>query len=155
LRTADLFSQLHLPLLHAGRDAPQCNLTLNFGRIRFFAAPRPASADLAGAGLLSDSVMYKKNNFSNRILPKFRIKPCCHDSEGARKMTAKDELKALAAECLEKNNMNAYLAMEEFKVIVSKRPDLLEVVERQFEHVLLVNPSLLSINDPPDKLPQA
>jgi hypothetical protein len=74
---------------------------------------------------------------------------------GARNMTAKDELKALAAECLEKNNMNAYRAMEEFKEIVSKRPDLLEVVERQFDHVLLVNPNLLSINDPPDKLPQA
>ena len=70
-------------------------------------------------------------------------------------MTAKDELKALTAECLVKNNMDTYRAMEEFKEIVSKRPDLLEVVERQFDHVLLVNPDLLSINDPPDKLPQA
>jgi hypothetical protein len=67
-------------------------------------------------------------------------------------MTAKDELKALVAKCLEKND--TYRAMEEFKKIVSKRPDLLEVVERQFDHVLLVNPDLLSINDPPDKLPQ-
>lgn len=70
-------------------------------------------------------------------------------------MTAKDMLTELAAECLEKNNMDAYRAMEEFKEIVSKRPDLLEVVEQQFEHVLLVNPGLWSINDPPDKLPQA
>ena len=70
-------------------------------------------------------------------------------------MTAKDELKALVAECLEKNNMNTYRAMEEYKEIVSKRPDLLKVVERQFNHVLLVNPGLWSLNDPPDKLPQA
>jgi hypothetical protein len=82
--------------------------------------------------------------------------PCCHDVEGgARKTTAKDELRALVVECLVKNNMDTYRAMEEFKEIVSKRPDLLEVVEQQFDHVLLVNPGLWSINDPPDKLPQA
>jgi hypothetical protein len=71
------------------------------------------------------------------------------------KQVAKDELRALVAECLVKNDMNTYRAMEEFKEIVSKRPDLLEVVEEQFDHVLLVNPGLWSINDPPDKLPQA
>ena len=70
-------------------------------------------------------------------------------------MTTKDALKALVAECLKKNNMDTYRAMEEFKEIVSKWPDLLEVVEQQFDHVLLVNPNLPSINDPPDKLPQA
>ena len=54
-----------------------------------------------------------------------------------------------------KNNMDTYRAMEEFKETVSKRPDLLEEVKQQFDHVLLVNPGLMSINDPPDKLPQA
>ena len=82
--------------------------------------------------------------------------PCCCDvGSGARKTTAKDALRALVAECLVKNNMDTYRAMEEFKAIVSKRPDLLEVAKRQFDHVLLVNPGLWSINDPPDKLPQA
>jgi hypothetical protein len=71
------------------------------------------------------------------------------------KQVAKDELRALVAECLVKNNMNTYRAMEEFKQIVSKRPDLLEIVVQRFDHVLLVNPGLWSINDPPDKLPQA
>jgi hypothetical protein len=89
-----------------------------------------------------------------RPLPYYH--PCCHDLGGAtRKTTAKDELKALVVECLVKNNMDTYRAMEEFKEIVSKRPDLLKEVEQQFDHVLLVNPDLLSINDPPDKLPQA
>jgi hypothetical protein len=92
---------------------------------------------------------------SPTLLPVPRCHPCCHDVGRARKTTAKDELKALVAECLVKNNMDTYRAMEEFKEIVSKRPDLLEVVEQQFDHVLLVNPNLLSINDPPDKLPQA
>jgi hypothetical protein len=92
--------------------------------------------------------------WSPTLLP--RCYPCGHDVGGeARKPTANDELKALVAECLEKNNMDAYRAMEEFKEIVSKRPDLLKAVERHFDHVLLVNPDLLSINDPPDKLPQA
>jgi hypothetical protein len=93
--------------------------------------------------------------WSPTLLPLPGCHPRCHDVGGARKTTAKDELKALVAECLVKNNMDTYRAMEEFKKIVSKRPDLLEVVERQFDHVLLVNPDLLSINDPPDKLPQA
>lgn len=82
--------------------------------------------------------------------------PCCRDlGGGARKTTAKDELRTLVVECLVKNNMDTYLAMEEFKETVSKRPDLLEEVEKQFDHVLLVNPYLMSINDPPEKLPQA
>jgi hypothetical protein len=51
--------------------------------------------------------------------------------------------------------MDTYRAMEEFKETVSKRPDLLVEAEKQFDHVLLVNPDLLSIDDPPDKLPQA
>jgi hypothetical protein len=70
-------------------------------------------------------------------------------------MTARDELEALATECLEKNNMNLDRAMEELAEIGSKRPDLLEVMAKRFlDHVLLVNPDLLSVNDPPDKLPQ-
>jgi hypothetical protein len=82
--------------------------------------------------------------------------PCCHDlGGGTRKTTATDELRALVIECLVKNNMDTYRAMEEFKETVSKRPDLLEEVEKQFDHVLQVNPDLMSINDPPDKLPQA
>jgi hypothetical protein len=90
------------------------------------------------------------------LLPLPCCHSCCHDLGGeARRTTAKDELRALVAECLVENNMDTYRAMEEFKKIVSKRPDLLEEVEQQFDHVLLVNPDLLSINDAPDKLPQA
>jgi hypothetical protein len=71
-------------------------------------------------------------------------------------MTAKDELEALTTECLQKNNMDLERAMEEITEIVSKRPDFVHVLaERFLDHVLLVNPNLLSINDPPDKLPQA
>jgi hypothetical protein len=71
-------------------------------------------------------------------------------------MTAKDELEALTTECLQKNNMDLKRAMEEITEIVSKRPDFVHALaERFLDHVLLVNPNLLSINDPPDKLPQA
>jgi hypothetical protein len=94
--------------------------------------------------------------WSHTLLPLPCCHPCCYDvGGGAGKTSAKDELRALVAKCLVKNNMDTYRAMEEFKEIVSKRPDLLEVVEQQFDHVLRVNPDLLSINDPPDKLPQA
>jgi hypothetical protein len=94
--------------------------------------------------------------WSPTLLPLPCWHPCCQDlGGGARKTTAKDELRALVSECLVKNNMDTYRAMEEFKEIVSKRPNLLDEVEKQFDHVLLVNPGLLSINDPPDKLPQA
>jgi len=94
--------------------------------------------------------------WSPTLLPLPCCHPCRHDhGGGARKTTAKDELRALVAKCLVKNNMNTYRAMEAFKEIVSKRPDLLKVVEQQFDHVLLVNPGRWSINDPPDKLPQA
>ena len=94
--------------------------------------------------------------WSPTLLPLQWCHPSCHDfGGGARKTTAKDELRTLVAECLVKNRMDTYRAMEEFKEIVRKRPDLLEVVEQQFDHVLLVNPGLWSINDPPDKLPQA
>ena len=94
--------------------------------------------------------------WSPTLLPLPCRQPCCHDLEGGtRKTTANDELRALVVRCLVKNNMDPYRAMEEFKEIVSKRPDLLEVAKQQFDHVLLVNPGLWSINDPPDKLPQA
>ena len=93
---------------------------------------------------------------SPTLLPLRGCHPCCHDlGGGTRKTTAKDELRALVAKCLVKNNMNTYRAMEAFKETVSRRPDLLEEVEQQFDHVLLVNPDQMSINDPPDKLPQA
>lgn len=74
-------------------------------------------------------------------------------SSSPQVMTARDELKALVAECLKKND--TYRAMQEFKKIVSNRPDLLAVVDQQFNHVLLVNPGLWSLDDPPNKLPQA
>jgi len=68
-------------------------------------------------------------------------------------MTAKDELKALAVECLEKNDKDRDRAMEEFTEIMEKRPDLLEALTEEFlGRVLLVSPGLLSLYDPPDKV---
>jgi hypothetical protein len=56
-------------------------------------------------------------------------------------MTARDELEALATECLQKNNMDLKRVMKELVEIVSKRPDLLEVMAKRFlDHVLLVQP---------------
>jgi len=71
-------------------------------------------------------------------------------------MTAKEELKALAVECLETNDSDRDRAIEEFTEIIEKRPDLLEALTEEFlGRVLLVSPGLLSLYDPPDKLQEA
>jgi len=71
-------------------------------------------------------------------------------------MTAKDELKALAVECLEKNDRDRDRAMEEFTEIIEQRPDLLEALTEEFlGRVLLLSPGLISLYDPPDKLQEA
>jgi len=71
-------------------------------------------------------------------------------------MTAKDELKTLAVECLEKNDGDRDRAMGEFTETIEKRPDLLEALTEEFlGRVLLVSPGLLSLYDPPAKLQEA
>jgi len=64
-------------------------------------------------------------------------------------MIASDELKALAVECLERNQRDRDRAMMAFTEIIEKRPDLLDALTAEFlGRILLISPALLSVYDP-------